>query len=121
VMLGDKDGEKETLPMSIVTRDGATPADDPSSPILLVGDSHCLIFRDGGDMHAKGAGLADHLAAQFGLPIQTVGVRGSGATQSRVSAFRSNAYDGKKLVIWCLSAREFTEASSWSPKVPLRR
>lgn len=119
-MLGTENPSKEKRTLAFVKRKGAVPANDPSSPILLVGDSHCLVFRDGGDMHAKGAGFADHLAAEFGLPIHTVGVRGSGATQSRVSAFRAKAYDGKKLVIWCLSAREFTQAQGWS-KVPLRR
>ena len=56
-------------------------------------------------------------------PIDVLGVRGSGATPSRINLYRRvkadpNYLAGKKLVIWCLSAREFTEGSGWK-KVPV--
>ena len=35
---------------------------DRTSPVLVLGDSHVLVFHDGGDMHAAGAGLPDQLA-----------------------------------------------------------
>jgi alginate O-acetyltransferase complex protein AlgJ len=50
-------------------------------------------------------------------------VRGSGATPARTTLMRRvrsnpNYLKGKKLVIWCFSAREFTESSGWQ-KVPV--
>ena len=110
---------KEKLDLGFVSgADGAAPADDRASPILLLGDSHVLVFHAGGDMHAQGAGLADHLAKELAAPVDVLGVRGSGATACRVSLYRRSKADpaylaGKKLVIWCLAEREFTEADGW--------
>ncbi len=120
---------KETLPLRYVGKhegDVLRPvAPDASSPVLLLGDSHTLVFHAGGDMHAKGAGLADQLALQLGFAVDLIGVRGSGATPARINLFRksrSNAdyLKGKKLVIWCFTAREFSEASSGWRKVPVK-
>ncbi len=93
------------------------------SQVLLLGDSHTLVFHEGGDMHAKGAGLVDHLARYLGYPIDLLGVRGSGATPARVSLLRRarenpNYLKNKKWIIWCFSAREFTESAGWQ-KVPV--
>jgi acetyltransferase AlgX (SGNH hydrolase-like protein) len=136
-MLGDLAGslngaktKKEKLRLRFVgTRAAAGAAlepliPDPASPVLLLGDSHLLIFHAGGDMHAQGAGLADQLALGLGFPLDVIGVRGSGATPARVDLLRQSRADpdylkGKKLVIWCFTAREFTEAPAWQ-KVPLR-
>jgi hypothetical protein len=106
----------EQLASSVV--EGTTTSD--SSPVLLLGDSHCLVFHQGGDMHAKGAGFPDHVAQQLSMPITVVGVRGSGATPSRVDAFRGKRFEGKKFAIWCLTAREFTEGQGWST-IPVKR
>ena len=94
-----------------------------SSPVLLLGDSHTLVFHEGGDMHTKGAGLVDQLAYEFGFPIDLIGVRGSGATPARTSLLRRaranpNYLKGKKWVVWCFSAREWTESAGWQ-KVPV--
>jgi hypothetical protein len=94
-----------------------------SSPVVLLGDSHNLVFHAGGDMHAKGAGLADQLAQQWGLPVDLIGVRGSGATPARINLLRQARANPtylpeKKLLIWCFAAREFTEAAGWQ-KVPV--
>lgn len=123
-MLGQPERAKERLLLRFVRNEtGDPPEDDRSSPILLLGDSHNLIFHAGGDMQAVGAGLADQLALELGTSIDVLGVRGSGATPSRINLYRRIQADpdyltDKKLVIWCLSAREFTEASGWCP-VPL--
>ena len=98
---------------------------DRDSPILLLGDSHTLVFHSGGDMHHAGAGLVTELAQVFGRPIDLMGVRGSGATPARLNLYRraraTEGYlEGKRLVIWVFSAREFTEASSGWRLVPLR-
>ena len=94
---------------------GRAPITDRDSPIVLLGDSHLLVFHIGTDMHAIGAGLGDHLAARLGFPLDVVGVRGSGATASRMTLVRRrDNLEGKRMIIWCLSARELTEASAWA-------
>lgn len=91
---------------------------DPHSPVLLLGDSHCLIFHAGGDMHAEGGGLPDHVGAALGFMPDVIAVRGSGATAARINLYRKARKDagyltGKKAVIWCFAARDFTQADSW--------
>jgi alginate O-acetyltransferase complex protein AlgJ len=91
---------------------------DPSSPVVLLGDSHTLVFHAGGDMHAEGAGLADQLALELGFAVDLVGVRGSGATAARINLLRRaqqtpDYWANKQLVIWCFAAREFTESDGW--------
>jgi alginate O-acetyltransferase complex protein AlgJ len=108
-----KDGKLEPVP------------NDPASPILLLGDSHNLIFSAGEDMLATGAGLPAQLALELGVPIDVVAVRGSGATPARENLLRAarakpDYLKGKKVVVWCLGAREFTESTGWQ-KVPVVR
>ena len=99
---------------------GDAPADWRESPVLLLGDSHTLVFHAGEDMHGTGAGLADQLALELGFPADVVGVRGSGATPARINLLRrKDNLEGKKLVIWCFSAREFTEATGGWRLVPV--
>ena len=115
----------ETLPLVFVgrmTKSGPAPLEtDRESPVLVMGDSHTLVFHDP-TLHAKGAGLADHLAFHFGFQVDLVGIRGSGATAARIALLRrGDNLKGKKLVIWCLSAREFTESVTGWRKVPVIR
>lgn len=114
----------ESIPLRFVTPQGGDPVEpDRASPVVLLGDSHNLIFHAGEDMQATGAGLADQLALELGIAVDLIGVRGSGATPARVNLMRRARADpaylaGKKLVIWCFTAREFTEAAGWS-RVPV--
>jgi alginate O-acetyltransferase complex protein AlgJ len=116
----------EKLTLRFVT-DKATKqavAPDRGSAIVLMGDSHNLVFHAGGDMYAAGAGLPDQLAMELGgVAVDLVAVRGSGATPARINLMRlaradGNYLAGKKVVIWCFSAREFTESAGWQ-KVPV--
>lgn len=92
---------------------------DRSSPVLLLGDSHTLVFHAGADLHATGAGLADQLARELGFALDLVGVRGSGATPARINLMRRpGGLEGKRLVVWVLSVRETTEGQGWK-KVPV--
>jgi len=117
----------ETLPMVFtgIRRDGVlvAPRPDRTSPVVLIGDSHTLVFSVGGDLHTRGAGLPDHLAAAFGVRIDLVGVRGSGVTVPRIDlARRRDNLKGKKLVVWCFSARQFTESTNgWMTGIPVVR
>jgi alginate O-acetyltransferase complex protein AlgJ len=123
------DAREEILPMFYVGKSRGKDAiptplqPDRQSPVILMGDSHTLVFNAGGDLHAQGAGLADHLAQQFGFMVDLVGVRGAGTTVPRVDlARRKDNLKDKKLVIWCFSARQFTESvNGWMQKVPVIR
>ncbi len=124
---GDLGGDKEKVALRFVTLRGQAERVEPdrASPILVLGDSHVIVFHDGGDMHASGAGLPDQLAFELGAPVDVVAVRGSGATSARVSlARRARAAPdylaSKKVIIWCFGARELTQADSWK-LVPLTK
>jgi acetyltransferase AlgX (SGNH hydrolase-like protein) len=118
-MLGNKQGTSETILIREILDDsGHHPKADPSSPLLVLGDSHVLVFHDGGDMHARGAGITDQLSFSLAMPLDVIGVRGSGATPVRLSLYRkvkrnSDYWTGKKVVVWCFAAREFTETEGW--------
>ncbi len=122
---GDLGGDKEKITLRLVNPKGRSGRieSDRTSPILVLGDSYVLVFHDGGDMHASGAGLPDQLAFELGAPVDVLGVRGSGATPARVSLARRargipNYLPSKKVIIWCFGARELTQADAWKP-VPL--
>jgi alginate O-acetyltransferase complex protein AlgJ len=113
---------EETLPLRFVNISKKPIEPSRASPIILLGDSHNLVFHAGEDMLATGAGLLDQLAVGLGFAVDLIAVRGSGATPARISLLRqaranANYLKQKKLVIWCFSAREFTESSGWQ-KVP---
>ena len=121
--LGDENLQKEPLRLTYVNAGVGLPNPKAwrASPVVLLGDSHSLVFHAGADMHAQGAGLPDHLARQLGFPVDVVAVRGSGATPSRLNLYRRrDNMKGKRVVVWCLSVREFTEGQGWR-KVPIIR
>jgi len=124
--LGDPKPPREQVRIRRVSRAGRRGAVEPSSksPVILLGDSHGLVFHGGDDMLARDAGLSDQLALELGFPVDLVAVRGSGATPSRINLLRRaqkdpNYWAGKKWVVWCFSAREFTESDGWR-KVPIK-
>lgn len=118
---------KETLPLVQVSvkREGdGRPAlleKDRQSPVVLIGDSHTLVFSEGGEMHARGAGLPDHLARAFGGGIDLVSAKGSGTSVPWIDlARRKDNLKGKRLVIWCFTSRDFTEsANGWISGIPV--
>lgn len=98
---------------------------ETNAPVVLLGDSHTLVYDIGGDLFCQNAGIASLLSSYIGIPLDVVGVRGSGATPARISFFRKSKADknylkGKKIIVWCFAAREFTEATSWNPNVPVK-
>jgi alginate O-acetyltransferase complex protein AlgJ len=100
---------------------GAAINPDPNSPLLIIGDSHTLVFHD---FLAEKAGLLDQLAYETGFAPDLIGTRGSGATSVRVSFYRRARKDPdylakKKMIIWCFAAREFTESDQGWDKVPV--
>ena len=97
---------------------------DRASPVLLLADSHGLVFHIGEDLFAKGAGLADQLAFELGFPVEVMATRGSASTKVRVDLYQRGKADdkwlaGKKAVVWCFTARELTESLDGWRKVPV--
>lgn len=104
---------------------GKAELSDSDSPVLLLGDSHTLVFSVGGDLHSKGAGLFDHLSANLGFPVDLLGVRGSGATPGRIKLYQRSRkdpdyLDKKKIIVWGLSVRELTGIGGWR-KIPVAK
>ena len=94
---------------------------DPNSPLLIIGDSHTLVFHD---FLAEKSGLLDQVAYEIGFAPDLIGTRGSGATSVRVSLYRRARKDPgylakKKVIVWCFAAREFTESDQGWDKVPV--
>jgi SGNH hydrolase-like domain, acetyltransferase AlgX len=102
---------------------GAVVESDPNSPLLLLGDSHTLVYHD---FLAERAGLLDQLALELGFAPDLIGTRGSGATPVRINLYRRSLKDPgylakKKVVVWCFAAREFTEATEGWAKAPIAK
>jgi len=115
----------EEIAVRSVTEKGTTGAiqPDPNSPLLLLGDSHTLVFHD---FLGERAGLVDQLAQELGFAPDLIGTRGSGATPVRISLYRHNLKNPdylakKKVVVWCFAAREFTEATEGWAKIPVAK
>jgi hypothetical protein len=102
---------------------GAAVEPDANSPLLLLGDSHTLVYHD---FLAERGGLLDQLALQLGFAPDLIGTRGSGATPVRINLYRRSVKDAgylakKKVVVWCFAAREFTEATEGWAKAPVAK
>ena len=119
MVTGPKPGPENVVLTAVKDAKGAPLQSWRQSPLVLLGDSHNLIYSVGEDMLAVSSGLPENLAADIGFPADVVAVRGSGATPARVNlARRADNLAGKKMVVWCFSVREFTEGQGWA-KVPV--
>lgn len=97
---------------------------DENSPVLLLSDSHGLVFSTGGDMLAERAGFGEQLAYELKMPVDRIAVKGSAATAVRINLYRKAARDpewlkNKKLIVWLFTCREFTETPNGWLKVPI--
>ncbi len=98
-------------------------APNPDSPVLLLGDSHALVFHD---FLAERAGLLDQLTAELEFVPDRIAIRGSGATAVRIDLYRRGIKEPgylakKKVVVWCFTAREFTEAAQGWQNLPVAK
>ena len=108
------DAEKASLPPEVLPIRKVSPSTGGSSPVLVIGDSHCQIFRAGGAMLATQGGFIDHLAAALSLPIEEISSQASGADQPRADLARRTVkepdfWSSRKIVVWLFTAREFTQ------------
>ena len=113
----------EKIEIRKVSEKGVAIEPDPNSSVLLLGDSHTLVFHD---FLSERAGLVDQLAQELGFAPDLIGTRGSGATPVRISLYRHSLKNPeylakKRIVVWCFAAREFTEASEGWARVPVAK
>ena len=119
MMNGTKPGPESVVLTSVKDDKDGPVQSNRQSPLVLLGDSHNLIYSVGEDMLAVSSGLPENLAAKLGFAADVVAVRGSGATPARVNlARRADNMAGKKMVVWCFTVREYTEGQGWR-KVPV--
>lgn len=111
---------KEKLPYvraGITNSDGtqvSTVFSEPSSPVLVIGDSHLQVFRKGGNMLAALGGFIDHLQVNLACPVEEITMQAGGADGPRVEIARTTSKNpdfwiNKKIVVWLFTAREFTQ------------
>ena len=113
--LGADAPDKESLSVFKAAAQPVPP--DDTSPVILVGDSHTVVFSEAAGTirnHTTGAGLRDHLQARLGLPLAVVTTAASGGDGARGLLARKAAanpgfWKDRKLVIWCFSSRELTQ------------
>ncbi len=118
-LTGAKPGPESVMLTAVKDAAGGPVQSSRTSPLVLLGDSHNLIYSVGEDMLAVSSGYPENVAAKLGFAADVVGVRGSGATPARVNlARRADNLAGKKMVVWTFTVREFTEGQGWR-KVPV--
>ena len=123
-------GHPETTSQAMIRRVTEDPAGNfpltfnDDSPVLLLADSHGLVFSIGGGKHCTGAGFGEQLSAELGIVIDCMARRGSGAQVRRDLArrFIRKPADAarKRVLIYTFAARTFTESDQWKT-VPLKR
>jgi hypothetical protein len=106
-------------PVSLVGKQVLTPEGERfrssrSSPILVLGDSYASVYEleDCGS-----AGIAAQLSRQLQRPVDLIAGQGMGPNVwQKLCARGKGALDGKRVVIWIMSARDL-----WQAPVPWRQ
>ncbi|MDB4721576.1 hypothetical protein OAF65_07665 [Verrucomicrobiales bacterium] len=98
----------------------AVSPDDSMSPVIILGDSHTLIFHEGGDMLMTRAGAVDHLQEKIGFKVFLAASRGSSSQALRQIYKGPEFWEGKKVLVWISSVRELTQERRWLklPRLP---
>ena len=87
----------------------------PKSPVILIGDSNSTRWSN------FRSGLPQALAFELGFPVDVLSTAGGGANETRLNLVRKiqaepGYLEGKRVVIWCFSARSFTNTrKGWIP------
>jgi hypothetical protein len=97
--------------------DGAPYADDPASPVLVLGDSFLRIYEQDDPGHA---GFIAHLARALGRPLTSIVNDGGASTLVRQELFRRPQWlAGKKVVVWEFVERDLRLGTEGWHHVPL--
>jgi alginate O-acetyltransferase complex protein AlgJ len=87
----------------------------PESPVIVIGDSNVTRWS------RWRSSLPFSLAFELGFRVDVLAVPGGGANKTRLNLVRKiraepEYFEGKRVVIWCLSARAFTNTrEGWIP------
>jgi hypothetical protein len=97
--------------------DAAPYADDPASPVLVLGDSFLRIYEQDEPGHA---GFIAHLARALGRPLTSIVNDGGASTLVRQELFRRPQWlAGKKVVVWEFVERDLRLGTEGWQRVPL--
>jgi alginate O-acetyltransferase complex protein AlgJ len=89
--------------------DGSHWSPDPSSPVLLLGDSFARIFSAEDLNWGRDAGLAERLSEKLGKSIDVLAINAGGSSSVRQSLARSvNRLEGKKFLLYEFSMRDLS-------------
>jgi len=121
---GSRRFPKEQIEISEVRGDKGRWLPNRASPVLLLGDSYGNIFSLDSMRWGKDAGLAEHLGAALGMPVDAILQNGGGESGTREIlahelAIGKDRLAGKKTVVWELSATQITEGHWTSPSYVL--
>jgi len=101
------DQEVGILPFRSTDRSHWKP--DPSSPVILLGDSFSRIFSAEDLNWGRDAGLAERLSEKLGRNIDVLAVNSGGCSSVRQSLARSpKRLDGKKILLYEFSMRDLS-------------
>jgi len=103
-----------------------TPRDDRPASVLLLGDSFSAIYGSAELGWGAGAGLADRLSAQLGLPVDRLLRNSGGASETRrafAAALREDPerFAALRIVVWQFAARELSQGAWDRVDLPPKR
>jgi alginate O-acetyltransferase complex protein AlgJ len=99
---------RETLTFFPAVAGEPEPEGPSGGPILVLGDSHVLVYR------TRRSGFTDHLERDLGLRLDQLGVEAGGPTGARQAlARRPELLAARKLVVWVSAARLFVAGPPW--------
>ena len=98
----------------VIGADGTLYDDDPDSPIVVLGDSFTGVYEL---TDAEHAGVSAHIAKGVSYPVDLVMSYGGGPNvRQKLLRRGADALDGKKLVIWLMTARDlYNYWENWEP------
>ena len=102
---------------------------DPSSPIILLGDSFTNVYSQAKMGWGDHAGFSEHLSLELGIRLDVIAINGGGPTACREALIRrQNPLANKRLVIWQFTTRDLADPESeWKvigtppPFIPIAR
>lgn len=109
---------EEVTVRRVVRGDGTPWRPRGGAPVLLLGDSFTNVFATADLGWGEGAGLAEQLACELGMPVGRIARNAGGAHASRAELARAIARGEKPLagvraVVWQFATRELSQGD-WS-------
>lgn len=99
--------ETVTVRQVMDTATGEPIQPDPSSPILLLGDSFTNIYGVAQMGWGDHGGLAEQLSLRLGYPVDVIALNDGGVNTSRGNlARRPEPLEGKRVIIWQFAMRD---------------